>query len=73
MALSREQYEKIGQQCKAAIDGNLLVGSFAAELVDESYPFSKPMWDTLFKNYDDEELGRKFVKWFKQGAKETSC
>lgn len=53
----------IGRSLRGADDGNLLVGSFAAEMVGESYPFSKAMSAIVFKGWNDEELGRKFAKW----------
>lgn len=64
--MTKKQYTKIGKACKDALDGNLMVGSFAAEMVGESYPFSKAMCDIVFEKFTDEELGRKFVFWCKR-------
>lgn len=69
MITTKEKLESIGQKCRNARDGNLLVGSFAAGLLNEDYPFSKKMRDVLFKSYSDEELGRKFVMWCETKAK----
>lgn len=56
---------KIGASLKEADDGNLLVGSFAAELVGESYPFSKAMCKIVFECWTDTQLGHKFSEWMK--------
>lgn len=61
--ITQDELEKVGQRCREADDGNLLVGSFAAELAGESYPFSKEMCGIMFQPYTDAELGEKFVKW----------
>lgn len=61
--LTIAEAEEVGRMCRVVEDGNLLVGSFAAELVGESYPFSKAMSAIVFKGYTDEELGRKFAAW----------
>ena len=61
--LSKDDARKIGADLRT--QDNLLVGSFAAELVGESYPFSKAMCKIVFKSYTDEQLGRKFVEWSK--------
>lgn len=63
--MTDEEYIEIGKSCKNALDGNLIIGAFAAELIEESYPFSKSMWDVVFKSYSDKELGKKFVEWCK--------
>lgn len=60
-----QEYEAIGKGCRDAVDGNLLVGSFAAELVGESYPLSKAMCEIIFKTYSDIDLGKRFEKWMK--------
>lgn len=67
--LTTKQLISIGKQCKDSLDGNYLVGSFAAELAGESYPFSKTMCDIVFLGYDDELLGQKFVDWFRRGTR----
>ena len=54
---------EIGKMLREAEDGNLIVGSFAAEMVGESYPFSKEMCAIVFKIWTDEQLGRKFAAW----------
>lgn len=61
--MTDQQYQKLGKSCRDAVDGNWLIGSFAAKLVGESYPFSKAMAAIVFKNYSDLDLGKKFVKW----------
>lgn len=61
--MTSEEFASIGNKCKQAADGNMLVGSFAAELAGESYPFSKAMSEIVFRSYSDEQLGRKFVEW----------
>lgn len=61
--MKNEQYEALGKSCREARDGNLYVGSFAAELIGESYPVSKAMCDIIFKSYTDVELGKKLVEW----------
>lgn len=58
---SKLQAEILGATIRS--EDNLLIGSFAAELVGESYPFSKDMVDIVFKSYTDEALGRKFMTW----------
>lgn len=63
--MTNEQFEKIGQSCRDAVDGNLMVGSFAAELVGESYPFSKAMSAIVFESYSNLDLGKKFADWMK--------
>lgn len=65
--LTKEQLIAIGKQCRDSKDGNYLVGSFAAELVGEAYPFSKTMCEIVFRSYNDEQLGQKFVEWFRKG------
>jgi len=52
----------IGKTLKEQKD-NLLVGSFAAEMVGESYPFSAKMCEVVFRGHTDLELGKRFVKW----------
>lgn len=59
--MTREQYKQLGKRCKK--EYNLMIGSFAADLVGESYPFSEPMTKIVFKNWNTEDLGRAFVKW----------
>lgn len=66
MAMTDFQLEQIGMACRNAVDGNLLVGSFAAELVGESYPFSKAMATIVFDKFSNLELGQKFAKWIKE-------
>lgn len=66
-SLTKEQYAKIGEECRKAVDGNLLVGSFAAEMVGEGYPFTKAMCDVVFKGLTDEDIGRKFDAWMQRG------
>lgn len=61
--LSADEAVALAKSLRAADDGNLLVGSFAAELVGESYPFSKAMSAIAFQSFTDEQLGRKFAKW----------
>lgn len=61
--LTAAEATEIGKSLRAANEGNLLVGSFAAEIVGESYPFSKAMSEIVFRGFTDEELGRKFAKW----------
>lgn len=61
--MTDEEFSSIGFACRNAEDGNLLVGSFAAELAGESYPFSAAMSAIMFKSYSDLQLGRKFVEW----------
>lgn len=63
MTISNEEAEKIGQSCLEAKDGNLFIGSFAAELIGESYPVTKSMWDIIFKNYTLTQLGFKLAEW----------
>lgn len=62
---TKREFIKIGKMTRKGKEGNLVVGSFAASLIDEGYPLDKPMWDILFKNMDDEVLGRRFVEWMK--------
>lgn len=64
--MTDDDYKRLGKACKEAVDGNLYVGSFVAEMVGESYPFSKDMCAILFKPYSDLELGKKFVEWTKK-------
>lgn len=61
--LSTEEAITIGKSLRSAEDGNLLVGSFAAEMIGESYPFSKAMSAIAFQGFTDEQLGRKFATW----------
>jgi hypothetical protein len=61
--LTPAEAAKIGKDLRAADDGNMVVGSFAAEMVGESYPFSKAMSAVVFKGWTDEALGRKFARW----------
>lgn len=63
--MNDQEYASVGKMCREAADGNLLVGSFGAELIGESYPFSKAMCAILFQTYSDTDLGRKFVEWDK--------
>ena len=60
--MTKKEYISIGKMCRNANDGNLIIGCFAAELVGESYPFTKRMWDIVFTTYDDYDLGKKFVE-----------
>lgn len=64
--MTEEDFEKIGKSCRDAVDGNLLVGSFAADLVDESYPFSKTMAEIVFRTYSNIELGKRFEEWIRE-------
>lgn len=66
--LSNDQITAIGKSCRDAEDGNLIVGSFAAEMAGESYPFSRAMSLILFKNFTDLELGEMFVEWMEKRA-----
>jgi hypothetical protein len=68
---TKEQYMKIGKTCRDALDGNFLVGAFAADLAGEGYPLSKEMWDVLFKAYADYELGIKFFQWIQERGKDA--
>lgn len=61
--MTNEQYEALGKSCREALDGNSYIGSFAAELIGESYPVSKAMCDIIFKSYDNVALGKKLVEW----------
>lgn len=65
--LTPAEATEIGKDLREADDGNLLVGSFAAELVGESYPFTKAMCAIVFKGWTDEQLGRKFAVWCDKG------
>ena len=60
--MTDQEYEGIGRMARHANDGNMIIGAFAAELIGESYPVSKGMWDIIFKSYTDKELGQKFVE-----------
>lgn len=60
--MTNEEFEGIGKMARNANDGNMFIGSFAAELIGESYPVSKGMWDIIFRSYTDIELGKKFVE-----------
>jgi hypothetical protein len=63
MEICREfEFRDAASFCRNAAD-DLLVGSFAAELVGESYPFNKAMCKIVFDSYDDLELGKKFTQW----------
>lgn len=68
-ALTDKEATDIGRSLRAARDGNLVVGGFAAELVGESYPFSKRMWDIVFRGHSDVELGRRFAAWCDKGER----
>jgi len=61
--VNKAEYEDIGKACREAKEGNLVVGSFAAELVGESYPFSMSMAKVVFDAFTNEQLGRKFASW----------
>ena len=61
--LTADEASKLGAMLRDAKDGNLLVGLFAAEMVGESYPFSKRMAAVVFQGHSDEALGRRFAKW----------
>lgn len=65
--LTPTEAAEIGKGLREARDGNMVIGSFAAGLAGESYPFSKAMSAIVFKGYDDEALGRKFAKWCDEG------
>lgn len=64
--MTNDQYELLGKACQEANDGNLVVGSFAAELIGESYPLSKSMFTVVFSSYSDLDLGRKFEEWVRR-------
>ena len=64
--MTDEEFSAIGKSCREAVDGNHLVGSFAAEQVGESYPFSKAMSAIVFERHSDLELGKRFVSWAKE-------
>ena len=61
--LTVKDYINIGKMLREAEDGNLIVGSFAAEMAGQSYPFSKAMCEIMFRSHSDEALGRRFVDW----------
>lgn len=63
--MTDEEFEKLGKSCRDAEDGNLIVGSFAASMIGEDYPFSKGMCQILFASFSDTELGKKFAEWAK--------
>lgn len=63
--MATESPTTIGKTIRKAKDGNLLIGSFAAEMIGESYPLSKAMWDIVFRDLSDKELGEKFLAWIK--------
>jgi hypothetical protein len=67
--LTPAEATKIGKDLRNAADGNMVVGSFAAEMIGESYPFSKAMSAIVFKGWSDEALGQKFAEW--QDSRET--
>jgi hypothetical protein len=62
-SLTVKQAIDIGMSIRGADDGNLIVGSFAADIAGESYPLSKNMAEIIFRDFTDEQLGRKFVAW----------
>jgi len=66
--MTKMEFMAIGKTLKEQKD-NLLVGSFAAEMVGESYPFSSKMCEVVFQGHTDEELGRRFVKWCDEARK----
>jgi hypothetical protein len=66
--MTDEQATKLGKSIREAAPHNLLVNSFAAELVGESYPFSKAMRDIVIRDISDIDLGRKFAKWMDKNA-----
>lgn len=61
MSLTSDEAVALGKRLRA--EHNLLIGSFAAELIGESYPFSKAMAEVVFRGFTDEALGRKFATW----------
>ena len=61
--LTADEASALGAMLRNAKDGNLLVGRFAAEMVGESYPFSKRMAAVVFQGHTDEALGRGFARW----------
>jgi hypothetical protein len=61
--LTGDEAKAIGAALRDAEDGNMLVGSFAADLAGESYPFSKAMSLVAFQGHSDEALGRRFSEW----------
>ena len=63
--MTDEDLNAIGVACREAKDGNFIVGSFAAEMAGESYPFSAAMCAIVFNTYTNLELGIKFVDWSK--------
>ena len=48
-ALTDDEAATIGKTLREAAPGNLVVGTFAAELVGQSYPFSKAQSDIVFR------------------------
>lgn len=63
--MTPDELAKIGKAACEAQDGNFFVGAFAAEMIGESYPVNKKMWNIIFKEFSDKELGRKLVVWMK--------
>ena len=55
--------QDLGVQIREAQDHNLLVGSFAAEMIGESYPLPSSMWPIVFNGFNDTQLGHKFASW----------
>lgn len=59
--LNDTEAAEIGQRLRN--EDNLLIGSFAAELVGESYPFDKEQQAIVFEAWSDKDLGYRFAKW----------
>jgi hypothetical protein len=64
--MTDDQYKKIGKSCREAVDGNFLVGAFAAQMVGEDYPFSKAMAAVVFETHTDLDLGKRFEEWIRR-------
>lgn len=64
--MTDEEAAKVGKMLRNAAEGNLLAGSFAAELCGESYPFDKAQCDIVFAGYNDTHLGHRFDKWMQE-------
>lgn len=65
--LTNAQCEALGQRLRN--EDNLVIGSFAAEMIGESYPVSKSMQEIIFRDHTNAMLGRKFAEWIDAGEK----
>lgn len=65
--LTNEECERLGQRLRD--QDNLLIGSFAAEMIGESYPVSKSMQEIIFRENTNAMLGKKFAEWIDAGEK----